>query len=578
METAFEKIQEVFTAALALDAAARPAFLDGACENDLNLRHEVESLLRCVDSPMMKRLEKPAFGVGVRVSIEAALTCHQPASSNVPSAMSPETLPDVPARIGKYSITSELGRGGQATVYRAVHPTLETEVVVKVLHTQNAARMLADEARTLASLDHPNIARVFDLDLYNGRPFLVMEYVRGRNLKQYASSRPLPALEAATLVAQAARGLGAAHRAGVIHLDVKPLNLLVSDSGSVKVIDFGIAKLRGVWREDPAGQISGTLLYLAPEQARRFVDGPIEMDPRTDVFALGAVLFFLITGKDAYGDVPEASLLETLANASFNQGPLRQAGVPAQLRAICLKAMSADPARRFADGDEMAAALERFARPTRRRIWAGLILGIVLLVAAIFSAYHLRNPVNGNIPLSVEIDVRRGGTWTPLESAGPMVDGDEVRLHANIPSGFFASLVGQDAVGKVTELADLTADNNDRELRFPAEGKAVPLTPPSGTEVIVLLVRQGAAVNVEELRTHWPTPGAWPELPPAAIVRQRGDQIEVLHDRRGLGRPVDASDPAEEARKRLATLREGLRLKSENIAAVVFSHASLDHK
>ncbi len=289
-----------------------------------------------------------------------------------------------PTRIGKYHVVGVLEEGGQAEVYRAVHPTLCKELVVKLgRNPTGAGPMAADklvaEGRLLAELRHPNLAAVYDLDFYEDRPFLVMEYVRGRNLRQYARELRYAPGEAALLVAKTARALGVAHVQGVIHQDVKPGNIIIDEAGEPRVIDFGLARLRPAWGEEPeeAGAISGTVQYMSPEQAR----GDFEnIDPRSDVFALGAVLYFLLVGKAPFADKTVLDSLDRARQCDFDASALRKAGVPRPLEAICLRAMQADRSNRYASAEQMAADLHRFvARPRRLKIALAAVASLILV-------------------------------------------------------------------------------------------------------------------------------------------------------------------------------------------------------
>ena len=178
-----------------------------------------------------------------------------------------------PASIGRYAVIAELGRGGQAVVYRAVHPALNKDVVIKLSRapwkgdSAERDRLLA-EGRLLAELEHPGLARVFDLDFYLGRPFLVLEYVRGRNLDQQRRTAALPVSESIRVVAQVARSLAAVHRQGIVHRDVTPRNIMLDEQGQPRLIDFGLAHWRAPWEVDAEQRsITGTIAFMAPEQA-----------------------------------------------------------------------------------------------------------------------------------------------------------------------------------------------------------------------------------------------------------------------------------------------------------------------
>jgi serine/threonine protein kinase len=219
----------------------------------------------------------------------------------------------IPTCIGKYKIISQFHAGGQARVYRAVHPTLETELIIKLGHPVSSQDRrsydgLIDEGKILAALDHPNIARVYDLDFHEDRPYLVMEFVRGRNLRQHFERQRAHPRQAASVLAKIARALHVAHQQGIVHRDIKPENIVMDSSGQPRIIDFGLAQQRHAWRDEQPelGCISGTLGYMAPEQARGETD---RVDARTDVFALGGMLYWLLTGQVPYrGDSREEIL------------------------------------------------------------------------------------------------------------------------------------------------------------------------------------------------------------------------------------------------------------------------------
>src|SRR5262249_43721008 len=221
--------------------------------------------------------------------------------------------PVAPAAIGKYLVVGELDRGGQAVVYRVVHAGLGRELALKYARNPlaggDAARgLIAEEARALAAVpDHPGLVRVHDMDLHEGHLYMVMDFVRGRTLAQFARDhRPGPR-QAAALVAEVARAVEVAHRCGLVHQAIKPKNVLVDERGGARLIDFGLARLRHAWADVAVddGPSGGTPEFMAPEQAR---DEAEQVGPRSDVFALGAALYSLLTGRPPFagGDGSEA--------------------------------------------------------------------------------------------------------------------------------------------------------------------------------------------------------------------------------------------------------------------------------
>jgi serine/threonine-protein kinase len=218
---------------------------------------------------------------------------------------------------GRYRVTGRVARGGMATVYTATDERLGRTVAVKVIHPAQATdqRFLdrfADEAKTIARLTHPNVVAVYDQGVHLGRPYLVMEYVRGRTLRDVlAARRRLQPVEALDILEQMLAAIATAHRAGLVHRDVKPENVLVAEAPSggaanlvdsvVKVADFGLARAVEASAEDPAnGQLMATVAYVAPELVTAG-----HADPRTDVYAAGIVLFEMLTGRVPFdGDRP----------------------------------------------------------------------------------------------------------------------------------------------------------------------------------------------------------------------------------------------------------------------------------
>ena len=308
--------------------------------------------------------------------------------------------------IGKYHVIGVLDEGGQAQVYRAVHPTLAKELVIKIARNplrgnQADPGFLVAEGKVLAELEHPNLARIYDLDFHQGRPFLVMEYVRGRNLWQYARQQKPSPRESARLVAGVARALAVAHGRGVIHQDIKPANIIIDESEQPRVIDFGLARLRHAWADDSAtpGSISGTVQYMAPEQARGQTD---RVDQRSDVFALGAVLYYLLVGQAPFADRTAMDSLERASECRFDALALRKPEIPRRLAAVCLRAMQAEPDDRYAKADDLAEDLERFiGRPRRLRKIGAFAAGVVVVLLAGIGLWTLAGNARGPTPPGV---------------------------------------------------------------------------------------------------------------------------------------------------------------------------------
>jgi eukaryotic-like serine/threonine-protein kinase len=272
---------------------------------------------------------------------------------------------------GRYRVTRRVARGGMATVYTATDERLGRTVAVKVIHPAQATdpRFLdrfADEAKTIARLTHPNVVAVYDQGIHAGLPYLVMEYVRGRTLREVlADRRQLQPVEALAILEQMLAAIAAAHRAGLVHRDVKPENVLVAEAPSggaanlvdsvVKVADFGLARAVEASAEDPtSGQLMATVAYVAPELVTAG-----HADPRTDVYAAGIVLFEMLTGRVPFdGDRPVE-----VAWQHVDQDvppPSRYApGLPAVLDELVARATRRDPGARPTDAGAMLAEVQQ---------------------------------------------------------------------------------------------------------------------------------------------------------------------------------------------------------------------------
>ena len=199
---------------------------------------------------------------------------------------------NVPAKIGKYDVIDVIGRGGMGVVYKANDPHLDRTVAIKMITTGFAEhpaqlKRFFVEAKSLASLVHPNIVTVYDLGDFNGNPYLVMQYLEGEDLDTaMAAKQQLSLLDKTNIIIQVCEGLSYAHRRNVIHRDIKPANIMLCRDSSIKIFDFGIAKMGDQNVTKSASQIVGTLYYMSPEQ----VNGH-PVDGRSDIFSTGVVLY-----------------------------------------------------------------------------------------------------------------------------------------------------------------------------------------------------------------------------------------------------------------------------------------------
>jgi len=264
--------------------------------------------------------------------------------------------------VGRYVLDEEIGRGAMGTVYRATDPLIERTVAVKTVHLSKLddgslePRMrFLREAKAAGRLTHPGIVAVYDVGELEDLAFIVMEFVEGRSLKEVLEAGvPVPLATAAEIVRQAADALAAAHRSGVVHRDVKPGNLMLTRAGTVKITDFGIARIDQSQRTR-TGVLVGSPGYMSPEQlSGKHVDG------RSDVFALGSLFYELATGRGPFESERAEDVLELMTNivSRTHVPPSSLApSVPKSVDAIVDRALKKNPAERYATAEAMSADL-----------------------------------------------------------------------------------------------------------------------------------------------------------------------------------------------------------------------------
>jgi serine/threonine-protein kinase len=383
----------------------------------------------------------------------------------------------VPARLGRYQIEKEIGRGMMGVVYRAHDPDLGRTVALKTVSIPGGAldaaqresfeqRFLA-EARAAAALSHPAIVVVHDVgrDPETGTAYIALEFLEGRTLaERLERDGRLPIAEALRLAARLAEGLHHAHSRGVVHRDIKPANIMALSTGDVKIMDFGIAKLP-TSQLTAAGELFGTPSYMSPEQAlNRPVDG------RSDLFSLGCVLYAMLTGERAFNADSVPLILAMIAHKDAPPPSVRRPELPEGVDAIVARVLAKDPDRRYPDGKALAEDLDDVAqgRPPRHRPADYVVTAAEGTIAPGAAAAEARPPL---VPSPPRLDFSTPAVPARAADTG---DGAPRRRVAIVAALGLLLLVGGSGAGLYLV----------RTLR--AHGVAVPLPVPSGELEIAL--------------------------------------------------------------------------------------------
>ena len=492
-----------------MDVRSRTVFLDNACAGDPTLRGAVESLLARVTAAD-GFLEEHAFDRAARQAV---------------SHMNGELLG---RQLGPYEIRALIGTGGMGEVYRAHDPTLHRDVALKVLSRDFALdpeRIIRfkREAQVVAALNHQNVAAIYGLEESTDVRALVLEFVEGRTLAELIARGPVSVDEAVVIARQIAEALEAAHEQGIVHRDLKPSNIAVRDDGTVKVLDFGIAKVVHLPVDAaatiatptntptaPEGTLFGTPAYMSPEQAKGRA-----ADKRSDIWAFGAVLFEMLSGQRAFTGESTHETLAAVLHGDVEWHYLPES-TPAVLRHLIARCLTKDPRQRLRDIGEARIALndtnlladapqQLSISATRARWSRGLLVAVASIIAAVAAAViawnvkRVPSPVAAHFTVSYpQGHVPAAGIGRHFFSASP--DGTHI-VYAAVPFGLYLRslseftptlIQGTDKYGRV---AEPVFSPDGRSIAFYADGAIRKILITGGTAVTVAAAVAPSGIN-----------------------------------------------------------------------------------
>jgi len=360
-----KRVDELLHSVLEMPVDQHDEFLRQACGGDIDLEREVRSLLRSHRNSG-KFMERPALDVAARA---IAIDANAPKDKILGQTIS------------HYRVLKKLGSGGMGVVYEAEDVRLGRRVALKLLLESQAANSKAlqrfeNEARASSSLNHPNICTLYEVETYEGKPVIVMELLTGQTLKERLKSGPVSLDDLLRWGIGVADALDAAHMIGILHRDIKPANIFIASRSEAKILDFGLAKLScaatdlAALREDSLtsmGVVPGTTPYMSPEQVRGD-----DLDGRTDLFSLGAVLYEMATGQRAFSEKNIPLTMEAVLNKRPVNPAQKNPEIPVELGRIIEKAMEKDRALRYQSAADMRNDLQQLRRESDSRQFPSL--------------------------------------------------------------------------------------------------------------------------------------------------------------------------------------------------------------
>ncbi|MGI8785982.1 MAG: protein kinase domain-containing protein [Acidobacteriota bacterium] len=477
--------------------------------------------------------------------------------------------------LGHYRIESKLGEGGMGVVYKAFDTHLDRPVAIKILPAEAMAKAdrrarFVQEAKAASALNHPNIITIHDIANAGDVDFMVMEYVAGKTLADAIGRNGLPLQDALRVAVQIADALAAAHSAGIIHRDLKPANVMVTESGLVKVLDFGLAKLAdppeakdsdgtlSMQSDTAEGTVLGTVSYMSPEQA----EGK-KLDSRSDIFSFGAMLYELLSGRRAFQGDSRVSILAAILTGEPKPATEIVVGLPSEVGRIINRCIRKNPARRFQTMADLKVALEELkeesdsgalaaatsVKPMSRRrwpLWAAAVCVLILIAGARWYSRTLEaldQPLKIT-PLTSEPGIERRASFSP--------DGNQVVYTVSREREASNSEIHVKMVSGGTPLR-LTTGHQDYDPVWSPDGQKIAFlrTLPNRTSAVMVVqplggnLRQvGEAHRIRLVQClAWFPDGKWLALVDRPVAESRGG-IFLLSMETGEKRPLTSPPPS----------------------------------
>jgi serine/threonine-protein kinase len=451
--------ERLYEEARLLQPGARTRFLDHACADDPELRKELDSLLEHAD--------------------EAEALFDQLADALIPPDL--RTAP----KVSRYEVLNCIGVGGMGAVYRARDIRLNRDVALKFMPVYVSAMLDGDErllmeARAAAALEHPNVCTVHEIgESEDGRPYIAMALCEGETLKDRLRRGPLPVTEAVDVASQIARGLGAAHAHGIVHRDVKPANIMLTPDGTVKLLDFGLAKAANVSVTRP-GMTPGTVAYMSPEQTRGDAVGP-----ESDLWSLGVVVYEMLTAVRPFRGGTDQAVIHAILNAAPEAVRKQGHDIPRSLERIVDRLLEKHPDCRYGNVDELLADLElsvptsagvlQASHPPYRRRGAIIAIAGSLFVALGSAAlwWHEPSASSGLADVQATEPIALTSGDTPFDPAKTIAVLPFTNLSRDPEEDYFSDGLTEELIGVLSRVRALRVAARTSAFAFKEENRDI---------------------------------------------------------------------------------------------------------